>query len=845
MSPRGKVEKIKKNLKLKKINPQELLNGGGLSSVAVLKAREAEGYNVLPSMKPKNIYTIILGVIKEPMLYLLVGCSLAYFIIGDFQEAAILFLFLFLIIFISISQIAKAERAIEKLKKLSSPRALVLRGGIKQRISSMELVTNDIIYINEGDRIPADAKLLSSQYIAFDESLLTGESLSIQKENGDKLISGSTVTQGQGIAIVTAIGIKSEIAKIGKSIESSISIPTKLETETKKLVKNVAWFAIILCLLVAVVHTLLNNNNWVAGALVGLSLAMAILPNELPAVLTIFMALGAWRLAHKRVLIRKLSALENLGSTTVLCVDKTGTITLNQMSIQQIYSKGKIIDFNESSTDFLPEEFHEIIEYGILASRKNPFDPMELAFISTGEQFLKSTEHLHEDWEIEKEYPLSNQLLSVSYAWKSSMKGDFVIGAKGAPEAIIDLCHLPIEETEKIKKMAEQMAKSGLRVLGVAKSYTTSTPLPKQQHDYDFTFLGLTGIADPIRSDVPNAIYECYQAGIRVVIITGDHPFTAKSIALKIGLKNPQNIITGDVLEKMSEEQLKNQIKDINIFSRVSPFQKLRIVECLKSIGEIVAMTGDGVNDAPALKSSHVGISMGKRGTDVARESSHIVLLEDDFASIVEAIRQGRRIYVNLKNAMEYLFAIHIPIAGISIIPVFFNMPLFFLPAHIAFLHLIIEPASSIAFEVDPANAEIMNAPPRNPTHPLFDKKLWFISFLKGISILLAIVVFFIISLKKGFTENETRALVFITLIVSNITLIVLRKNRQKNKLNPTIKWLALTSIFMLFLVLYIPSMRELFHFSLLRPIDIATSFIIGFASVAWIELLPRLDLNN
>ena len=835
------MEKKQREIKNKKINPQALLKGGGLSRIAVLKARESEGFNTLPSMKPKNMYTIMLSIIKEPMLYLLIGCSLAYFTIGDFQEAVTLFIFLLIIVLISISQVAKAERALEELKKFSSPRALVLRSGVKQRISAIELVTNDIIYINEGDRTPADAELLSSQHITFDESLFTGESLAVLKKNGDKLISGSTVTQGQGIAIVTSIGVQSEIAKIGKSIESSISAPTKLEFETRTLVKKIAWVAIILCILVAVVHTLLNNN-WVAGTLVGLSLAMAILPNELPAVLTIFMALGAWRLAHKRVLTRKLSALENLGSTTVLCVDKTGTITLNQMSIQQIYSNGKIIDLSESTIDSLPEEFHEIIEYGILASKKNPFDPMDLAFISIGEQFLKSTEHLHAKWELEKEYPLSNQLLSVSYAWKSSAEDSFSVGAKGAPEAIIDLCHMPIEQAEYLKKIAEQMANSGLRVLGVAKSKTSDIPLPKEQHDYNFTFLGFTGIADPIRSDVPSAISECYRAGIRLVIITGDHPATAKSVASKIGLMNPQNIITGDMLERLSDEELKSQIKDINIFSRVSPFQKLRIVECLKSNGEIVAMTGDGVNDAPALKSSHIGISMGKRGTDVARESSDIVLLEDDFASIVEAIRQGRRIYVNIKNAMEYLFAIHIPIAGISMIPVFFNMPLVLLPAHIAFLHLIIEPASSIAFESDHASVNIMNNPPRNPKSPLFDNRLWILSFLKGISILLAIVAVFVISLKKGLGENEMRALVFMTLIISNITLIILRKNRQKHKSNHVVKWLTLTSIIMLFLVLYIPNLRELFHFSILHPLDVVICLIIGFISVAWTEFLPKLE---
>lgn len=835
---------IQNNLRSNDISVQELLMNGGLSTVFALERQKSEEINQLPSMKPKKLSSITYGVIKEPMVYLLIGCSVAYFLIGDFQEAIMLLTFLILIVSITISQEAKAEHALEALRNLSSPRAFVLRDGLKKRVSASELVRDDIIFINEGDRVAADAQVISSSHISADESLLSGESMPIDKFIGDKLFSATTIVRGQGMAIVTAIGSNSEIAKIGKSIGTSVALPTRLEVQTRELVKRIAWGAAGICIIVTIVYARLNHS-WPEGALVGLSLAMAILPNELPAVLTIFMALGAWRLSRRKVLIRKLSALENLGSATVLCVDKTGTLTKNQMSIQQIYSAGKFFEMTDLNSEALPEEFHEILEYGILACQKNPFDPMDVAFITAGDQFLKGTEHLHTSWELEKEYPLSSELLSITHAWKASDKGGFVIGAKGAPEAIIDLCHMSSEDSKATKNIIENMAASGLRVLGVAKSHSNTSPLPEIQHDFNFTFVGLIGIADPVRSDVPSAIAECYKAGIRVIMITGDHPATAASIAKKIGLNNIETVVTGDELETKTDLELNAQIRNINIFSRVSPIQKLRIVECLKSSGEIVAMTGDGVNDAPALKSAHIGIAMGKRGTDVARESSDIVLLEDDFASIVEAIRLGRRLYLNLKSAMVYLFAIHIPIVGMSVLPVFFNLPLVLLPAHIAFLHLIIEPASSVAFEGEVESKTIMNRPPRDPHEPLFNKDLWLPSVLKGASILIALLGIFIISLGSGKGEQNARAMVFTTLIISNLLLIFLRENRQSGKANNLVKWIAILSIIMMILVLYVPSLRILFHFSYLCPTDIAICLAIALFGLAWMQLPFLSNLQN
>jgi Ca2+-transporting ATPase len=830
------------------VNEENLshISGGGLSRALVQRRQEEEGLNELPQSKPKRTLSIILNILKEPTVYILLGCGVIYFLIGDRQEALMLMGFLVLIISITVTQEAKAERALEALKDLSSPRALVLRDGTKQRIAGREVVRGDILFVNEGDRVPADAVLISGDYISSDESLLTGEAIPVDKKKDSLLFAGATIVRGQGIALVKAIGVQTEIGKIGKSIQTTQAEGTNLEKQTNHLVKSVTWIAALLCVMVVVVYAL-SRGNWLEGSLVGLSLAMAIMPNELPAVLAIFMALGAWRLSQRRVLTRKLSAVENLGSVTVLCVDKTGTLTLNQMAIQKVYSQGRYVDILNSNISSLDEEFHEAIEFGILASRKDPYDPMELAFVSAGSKFLQGTEHLHHDWSLTKEYPLSPELLSISHAWKPKAGGGFVVGAKGAPEAIIDLCHLSEADAKAAHLVAESMASEGLRVLGVAKASSDQAALPAKQHDFEFVLVGFIGLVDPVRSEVPNAVSECHKAGVRVVMITGDHPTTACSIARKIGLVNPNLVMTGAEMQEVSDVDLGIMAKKISVFSRVMPEQKLRLVNCLKASGEVVAMTGDGVNDAPALKSADIGIAMGGRGTDVARESADLVLLDDDFASIVEAIRMGRRIYTNLRSALVYLFAVHIPIAGMSIFPVVFGLPLVFFPAHIAFLHLIIEPASSIAFEAEPADPGSMSEPPRDPNEKLLNRDLWIPSLVMGSSILVALLSVYYISLKRGFGENDARAFVFTTLIISNIVLIFMSRGSKTSLLkkltskpNKVVQYIILASLVMLGGVLYIEGLREVFNFSYLHPVDLIICITIGIVSVIWTELIPK-----
>jgi len=596
-----------------------------------------------------------------------------------------------------------------------------------------------------------------------------------------------------------------------------------------------------LCLIVIVLYGL-TRGNWLQGFLAGITLAMAMLPEEFPVVLTIFLALGAWRLSKMNVLARHVPVIETLGSATVLCVDKTGTLTVNRMSIRKLAVDGTVLDVDQQKSPALPEEFHEIVEFGILASQRDPFDPMEKAFQELGNERLAQSEHLHADWSLERGYALSSSLLAMSHAWKSPTGQDYVLATKGAPEAIADLCHLNAERTKAIGEQVAAMAQDGLRVLGVAKGAFGQKPFPGEQHDFTFDFLGLVGLADPVRPTVPAAVAECYTAGIRVVMITGDHPTTARSIARQAGIKPVDEIITGPELEQLDEAELRRRVQTINVFARMVPEQKLRLVNALKANGEVVAMTGDGVNDAPALKAAHIGIAMGGRGTDVAREAASLVLLDDDFASIVKSVRMGRRIFDHLQKAMTYIVAVHVPIAGMSLIPVMFGWPLALLPVHILFLELIIDPACSIVFEAEPEEANVMNRPPRNPNDALFGRRLLGLGLLQGASVLVIVLVVYLLALLGWQNAKDATALSFTTLVVANLGLIFANRSWTRTiwstlrTPNPTLWWVFGGTLCFLMLILYVPFLRDLFHFSTLHTDDLAICLTGGVFSILWFE---------
>ena len=843
------------------INEFDLSTIDGLSEREVTDRLEAEGYNELPSTKRRGVFRIALEVVREPMFLLLVACGAIYLILGDAQEALMLLGFVFLIMVISLYQERKTERTLEALRDLSSPRALVIRDGKQKRIAGREVVRGDILLLAEGDRIPADAVVLSCTHLLADESVLTGESVSVRKiategvaemgrPGGDNLpfvYSSTLVVQGQGVARALATGRWTEIGRIGEALAKLETEQTPLQKETGQLVGKLAVLGVALCVVVVVVYGL-TRTNWYDGLLAGITLAMAILPNEFPVVLTIFLALGAWRISQKNVLTRRMPAVETLGSATVLCVDKTGTLTLNQMSVAMLVSGNEYYDLRVRTNEELPEEFHELSEFAILASHRDPFDPMEKALRDLGGSYLSGTEHLHDDWVLVREYPLSNALLALSRVWRSRDGEDYVIAAKGAPEAIFDLCHFDEAQLEALSKHVAALADQGLRVLGVASSRFKQTDLPSQQHDFDFEFLGLVGLADPVRRTVPDAIKECYGAGLRVVMITGDYPGTAQNVARQIGLEPADEIITGPELDKMQDAELQRRIDTVNIFARVVPEQKLRLVSALKANGEIVAMTGDGVNDAPALKAAHIGIAMGERGTDVAREASSLVLLDDDFSSIVQAVKQGRRIFDNLKKGMAYILAIHVPIAGMTLIPVLLKGPLVLLPVHIAFLHLIIDPACSIVFEAEPEEADVMRRPPRNPNEPLFGKHTWSVSLLQGLGVLLILSALYGFALYRGQADSEARALAFTTLIIANLGLILINRSWSHTVFatfrspNAALWWVISGAVVFLGLVLNVPVLRELFRFAELHWIDLAVCLGAGALSILWFELFKLMS---
>jgi Ca2+-transporting ATPase len=822
----------------------------GLTEEEVLERLAQDGANELPSAKKRTFLHIFLEVVREPMFLMLIACGVLYLFLGDTEEALMLSGFVFVIIGITFYQEQKTERALEALRDLSSPRALVIRDGRQQRIAGREVVRDDIILITEGDRVPADAVLLSGNNVSIDESLLTGESVPVRKRpwdgrlemtrpGGDDLpfvFSGTMVVRGQGIARVRATGPRSEIGKIGRALQILQPEDTNLQRQTSRIVRNFAILGLSLCALVIVVFGW-TRGDWLNGFLAGITLAMATLPEEFPVVLTIFLALGAWRISQHHVLTRRVPAIEMLGAATVLCVDKTGTLTLNRMTVTRIAVEDFFFEVKDQLIS-LPESLHEVVEYSILASPTDPFDPMEKAMRDLGGRALSNTEHIHRDWTLVREYPLSDALFAMSHVWRSPDSREYVIAAKGAPEAIADLCHFDEPQLEALRGRINRMANDGLRVIGVARARFQATALPTEQHDFNFDFIGLLGLSDPVRPEVPLAVRECSAAGIRILMITGDYPGTAQNIARQIGLHPSAQIITGQELDEMSDAELQERIKTASIFARTVPEQKLRIVNALKANDEVVAMTGDGVNDAPALKAAHIGIAMGGRGTDVAREAAALVLLDDNFASIVRAVRIGRRIFDNLKKAMAFIFSVHIPIAGMSLIPVLLNWPLALLPVHILFLELIIDPACTIVFEMEADEVDIMNRPPRRMMERLFGRSRVITGLIQGLGVLAVVLAAYGFILLRGYGESEARMIGFVCLVIANLGLIITNRSWTHSLPailripNAALWWVSGGAIAFLTLILSVPILRDLFKFGPLHSWELALIAVAAFISL-------------
>jgi len=817
----------------------------GLSSAEASARLKKFGFNELPSAKPRTIWTIALEVIKEPMFVLLLSCASLYVLLSDYGEGMFMFSSILLMIAITFYQSQKTERALEALKSLASPRALVIRDGEKIKIAGKDVVPGDIIILNEGDRVPADGTLLTSTHLNIDESMLTGESLPVLKselsDSQNKIFSGTLVVQGYGVFEVTATGSQTEFGKIGRALDAIESDQTHLQKEMKVVIKRFFMAGIFICVLMVLMFYF-TRGEFLQSLLSGLSAAMAILPEEFPVVLTVFLALGSWRLSKKSVLTRKPSAIETLGSATVLCSDKTGTITQNKMELSAIYNGTELIDKKE-----FDERIREISVCAHLASRPQSADPMEKAISDVGEKF-HNTEN---NYSFVQEFPLSNKLKAMSRVFKSA-DSSLKIFTKGAPEDVFKLCQLSNDDQQKYYTAINDMAARGLRVLAVAKADYKETALPKNQEELNLTLIGLIGLEDPIRPEVPNAIKECYEAGIKVIMITGDFPITAKAIATKAGLKESGRVVTGDEINNWSDEELQQKINSINVFARVVPEQKLRIIKALKNNNEVVAMTGDGVNDAPALKAADIGVAMGKKGTDVAREASSLVLLDDNFASIVMAIRLGRKIYDNLQKAMSYIMAIHVPIIGLTLLPAFFsNMPLLLLPLHIIFMELIVDPICSIAFESEQEEKSIMQRNPRPIDERFFGFKKVIGSAINGTLLFIMVLVVFYLSLKEGHNEKEARAISFSALIIGNVFLILSQLSKTRSFIsvllekNTSLIILLSVALILLGVINFLPGFTVLFGMTNPGVAHYIPALIGGSILLLSLEIIKFLELKR
>lgn len=827
----------------------------GLTTKEAIRQLAKQGYNELPSQKKQNVLSILISVIREPMLLLLICSGVLYLFMGDTKDAIMLSSCVVIVIGITVYQERKTEKTLDALRTLSSPRALVRRDGKQLRIFGREVVVDDVIILREGDRVPADIVILSCENLSVDESLLSGESIPVRKSiwdgkkekqrpGGDDLpfvFSGTLIVSGHGIGKVYAIGQDTQMGKIGKSLVSIKDEDTLLKKETGRIVRVIAGIGIFLCGCVVLLYTLIKGDL-LGGILAGLTLSMSMVPEEFPVVLVIFLTLGAWRISKRKVLTRKSTAIETLGAATVLCTDKTGTLTLNRMELTSLYSDNSYYEVSDFASTTLPEQFRQLLECGVLASQQDPFDPIERELHKKETLYVKEAAASRNQWKLIKEYPLSKDLFAVTHVWNLPNSSEFTVVSKGAPEAILEMCHVSAKEKQQLLQEVRDMSKKGLRVLGVGKTTYAKTELPQSQQEFNLTFVGFVGFIDPLRSTATQAIKESYAAGIRVIMVTGDFPGTAQFIGKSIGLKNPELMITGEELSHMDHHTLRERIKTTNIFARIMPEQKLLIVNALKANNEIVAMTGDGVNDAPALKAAHIGIAMGEKGTDVAREASALVLLNDDFSSIVAAVRLGRRIFNNLQRAMGYIVAVHVPIAGMTLLPLLFNLPPILLPAHIAFLELIIDPACSTVFESEQEDADIMEIPPRNLHTPLFNRSIVVVNVLQGLGVLIVCFILYWFLIQSGKGEVEARTIAFTSLILANLLLIVTNLSWKQTVIqtfkypNKALTIVLVAALFCLGIIVYIPFFADLFYVTALHPEDFLFIGMVVVVSLFWFE---------
>ena len=834
----------------------------GLSAAEARARLDREGFNELPAADRRSAWRIATEVVREPMFALLIAAAIVYAVLGDRGEALLLLGFATISVSIAVIQQGRSEKALDALRDLTSPRALVIRDGERIRIPGREVARGDVVVLVEGDRVPADGVLVSGDHLEFDESLLTGESIAVRKsatrempehlaapggENSSQVFSGTLVVRGNGLAAIVATGAHSAIGAIGASLAGMEREQPRLERQTRRMVVAFGAIGMTVSLLAFLLYWWLRGS-WLEALLGAIALGMSLLPEEFPLVLTVFMVMGAWRLSQSRVLTRRAAAIETLGSATVLCTDKTGTLTRNLMSVAHLHGvvEGGLAETWEPDQPpgriAMSAPLSQLLRTATLASdAHHRLDPMDRSLANlrdlAGPAEATGT--------LLREYPLAPELLAVTRVWRFANADTLTVAAKGAPEAIAGLCRLTPTQLAALRMNVDALARRGMRVLAAARASAPGADLPATPASFEFEFLGLIGFADPLRESASAAIRECRSAGIRVLMITGDYPATAIAIARQAGIEVGE-ACSGDELRALGDAALAERVRGTSVFARISPDQKLRIVNALKANGEIVAMTGDGVNDAPALKAAHIGIAMGGRGTDVAREAASIVLLDDDFGSIVRAVRLGRRIYDNLRKAMAYILAIHVPIAGLALLPILFGWPLVLTPMLIALLELIIDPACSVVLEAEEEESDIMSRPPRRPDSALLPGALIGWSLLQGVLALAVVAAVYILAMLLPVPADEVRSLAFVTLVGANIALIFANRTFSSSlraalgRPNRLLAWGLGITITLLVTIMAWPDVRRFFGLGPMHANDLSLCLGAAAGLLVVLEIAKR-----
>ena len=803
----------------------------GLNPEAVHQSRASHGRNQLYLRPERRIWHMLKDVSTEPMFLLLVAACALYFLIGDSSEAWLMVGAVIFVTLIEIVQELRSEKALSSLHQLAQAKAVVIRGGKRQEIPAEEIVVGDLIAFAEGERIAADAVLLQQNDLSVDEAILTGESLPVAKDPDDAknslLYQGTTVASGAGVAKVQAVGGQTEFGKLGKSIESIETEPTPLQRQISRFVRQMLWVGLVAFLAVCAINYA-YSGSLLSAVLYSLAFAMALVPEEIPVAFTTFMALGAYRMTRRHVLVKQPKTVESLGAATVICLDKTGTITESKMTVSEV------VEYSDKD---------RTLEYAMWASEPIPFDPMETAIHLAYQK--KATIDRRPAAKIVHEYALEGVPPMMTHVYLPGDSPQRIVAAKGAVERILRICKVDAAQQTAILEKTKEMAKKGYRILGVCSADWTAATYPATQDEFPWILEGLIGLYDPPKAGIEKVMNHFYQAGIAVKMVTGDYPETAINIARESGIRVRGDAVEGEAVMQMTDQQLQEVVGRTDIFARMFPEAKLRVVEALKANGEIVAMTGDGVNDGPALKAAQVGVAMGRRGTEIAKSAASMVLLDDNLAHMVNAIKTGRLIYYNLRKAIRYIISIHLPIVLAVLLPLIFGWPYLHMltPIHVIFLELIMGPTCAIAFENEPAEPNVLQKPPRTGGENLFSWPELSLSLVQGLLITAGIFVMYHYAIWLGKDEKTTRSFVFITMLLANIFLTFANRSfeytiaRTLFYRNYLLWWMIGASTAILIIILLVPVARNLFQLGALTAAEVAWCMLGALVSVGWFEV--------